>query len=220
MPRASRRNYGCRKESSGCGHVFVAADHVEKYVFDILLPLADSPDLRDTILGEEEGQKKKALELLASIRRDESKLVGVENARFLEENIDDQTFQRLSAELQKRIDTGNSRLAALRGKSALDRLGGHVQENWGEMSAEDRKLIILSLVSTIEVFPVKHRGSNVFDPSRLRIIFRYESVSKMAGPWIDAHGKFHFWGTVKVDSEGMTHGFEGDLQATKRLPAT
>jgi site-specific DNA recombinase len=183
MPRANRRNYGCRKDSGGCGHVFVSADLTEHFVFSFVVPFADSPELRDTIRDEEKGQELEARELVLANARDETALVNLERDHYQDRVISRSTFLRQSTALEKKIDERRNHLATLRGKSVLDHVGGQVQEHWDEMSAEDRRLIILSIIAYIEVTPAMRRGSNVFDPRRLRFVLQYEPATKFDG-WI------------------------------------
>jgi site-specific DNA recombinase len=175
MPRAGRRGYGCKKETGGCGHIFISADRVEKYVFGIMVPLADSPDLRDAVRADEAGQVDEARALVTENAADE-RMLGQLDADYADQVMPRPTYLTQSQRLRARIEDRTNRLSALRGRSALDRLGGQVRDHWAAMSADDRRLITSSLITKIEVSRTSKPGSNVFDIGRLKIEWRYDVV--------------------------------------------
>ena len=179
MPRRDRRLYGCRKDGGGCGHVFVNADLVEAHVFGILLPLADQPGLRAVIAGEEGEEQAEAQRLVTENAADERMLSRLDDD-YADEAIPRSTYLRQSQRLRSRVDDRHARLAAMRGRSALDRLGGHVAERWPEMTAEDRRSIVLSLVSGIDLRRSAVLGGAKFDMSRLAFRWRFDALARIA----------------------------------------
>ena len=58
-PRSDGRRYVCHSRH-GCGKLTINADMVEKYVFDVVLPVADSSVMRNVLRSENEDVAKKA----------------------------------------------------------------------------------------------------------------------------------------------------------------
>lgn len=179
MPNGGRRRYGCKSETGGCGKTYVLADPIESVVYGTIVPLADSPALRDAALAEEESTAEEARSLVMENAADEKMLTQLEDD-YADRTIDKKAYIRQSRRLQDRIEKRDGRLTAMRGQSALDRLGGHVAERWDEMSAEDRRMIVLAVVNQVTVGAQLVKGSNRFDPKRLGWSFRYEQLSKVA----------------------------------------
>ena len=180
MPRSGRRNYGCRKESGGCGRVYVSADHVERLVLGTVLPLADHPALRRLVDSEREEDAREARRLVMENSGDEAALLQLEADHYQDRVIDRSTFLRQSQALRVRIEGRQGRLAAMRGHSALDRLGGEVMAKWDEATADEKRAIVLSLVHGVRVSRALRKGSNMFDPARVRFLWRYGELAKLA----------------------------------------
>jgi hypothetical protein len=152
--------------------VFISADHVENFVFSRLIPVADEPEMRNALRAAESGDADEARQLVLESAVDESGLVSLESDYYQAHIIDRATFIRQSSALRKKIEDRTHRLSSLRGQSALDRLGGQVADHWQTMSADDKRLITLSVVSDIQVSRSTRRGSNVFDDTRVCIVWR------------------------------------------------
>jgi len=185
MPRGGRRLYGCRKESGGCGHIFISADNVESYVTGRLLPLMDSPVMRQAVTEGTEDQAAAARALVVENAADEKML------RLLEDDYGDraitrQVFLRQSQRITSRIEARLSQIAALRGHSALDRLGGQVAQQWGSMTSDEQRAVFLTLITKIRVKRATHHGSNRFDPTRLRFVWQFATLAQAAAGLWDA----------------------------------
>ena len=190
-PRSEGRRYRCRKEGNiGCGGVSINADQFERFVFDLILPMADSPDLRDVLRGEEEGGAEKARQLVLANAEDD-KVLSELSDMLGDGEIDRKNYQKQSLRLRERIEGRDTELASLRGRTALSRLGGDVQSGWQDMSADDKRSILLSIVDRIEVGKATNPGSHNFDPDRLKVVFRYEAIYKIANAWKTADGRWH-----------------------------
>jgi len=176
-PRSDGRRYVCHSRH-GCGKLTINADMVEKYVFDFLLPVADSPVMRDVLRSENEDVAKKAQALVLANSQDQAMLSQLEDD-YADKVVTRQAFLRQSQRLSERIEARDAQLATLRGHSALDRLGDDVQANWDSMSADDKRSIIQSLVAHIEIKSVLKHGYNRFDPDRVNIVFRSEQFGKV-----------------------------------------
>ena len=198
QPTKQRRNYTCKKDIGGCGHVHVAADHIEKYIYDLMLPMADMPALRDVLRAEESGDRDEIRKLVQAKSKDEQKLTELGDD-YADGTITRAVYQRQTKRLSARIAVCDGRISALAGQSALDRLGGSVQADWDGMTADDKRLITRSLISEIRVTPAIRRGSNVFDRDRIKITWRYESIEKIGGKLTRGKdGVYRAWLAVKV----------------------
>ncbi len=187
-PRSDGRRYRCRKEGNiGCGGVSINADQFERFVFDLILPMADSPDLRDVLRGEEEGGAEKARQLVLANAEDD-KILSDLSDMLGDGEIDRKNYQKQSLRLRERIEGRDTELASLRGRTALSRLGGDVQSGWQDMSAEDKRAIILSLVDRIEVGKATNLGSHNFDPDRVKVAYRTAAIQKMVRMYRGADG--------------------------------
>ena len=83
-----QRYYGCRKDSNGCGGVYITADRVEEYVLGVLLVLAESP--ATLALFESESQANaEALRALAMQRSDDIGLLQELKDALVAENPDE-----------------------------------------------------------------------------------------------------------------------------------
>jgi hypothetical protein len=185
-PKAGQRHYGCKKATGGCGRIFVKADAIEAHVFYEVKLVADSPRLRDAIRSEQSHNEDLSFELTEQIDADEKELAKLRDYyKSIPRKLELDELLLLSRPLQKRIDENTSQRAGLRGQSALDRLGGDIADNWEEMSAADRRLVVQALVESGAVFRAKVQGSNRFDRKRLSIFWRYEGVMT---PFVDANG--------------------------------
>jgi site-specific DNA recombinase len=183
MPRKGDRLYGCRKDTGGCGHVMVTASHLERHVFGIMLPLADAPDILAAVRDEESAEASQASKLLAENSEDE-KMLNQWASDYSDRVVSRADYLKQRARLAKRIEERTEALVVLRGSSALDRLGGQVQESWSTMSAEDKRLITQSLISEVRVRTARRRGSNIFDTGRVDIRWRHEAVAGRSQFWI------------------------------------
>jgi DNA invertase Pin-like site-specific DNA recombinase len=169
------RGYGCRS----CGR-FVNAVAVERYVLSNLLSLADSPTLRGLMVEEQVAIGDQRRRLIAENATDE------ETLRELGDEVDRHVTpreegNRRMANVRARIDERLSRLAALRGESALDRLGGDVRRKWSTFGTADQRAILEVLVDHIDLRRAAKPGNKRFDPSqRLSFYYRSEVVATFA----------------------------------------
>jgi len=175
-------HYSCRKESGGCG-LTVSARAIERHIFALVLPLADSPAMRDLIAADEAGQADEARRLVAENAEDEKTIVQLDTDYYEERVIDRARWIKQTQRLRARIDERHSRLGALRGRSALDRLGGHVRETWDNMNAEDKRAVVSTFVPTVRVKRPTGYGSR-FDPKRISVTWRIGEFAKASvGLW-------------------------------------
>src|SRR5450759_735754 len=75
QPAERRRMYTCKKETGGCGKVYVSGDRIEEFVFGELLPRADNPALRDIPQAEHSHDRDEIKKLVQEKSDCEQKLV-------------------------------------------------------------------------------------------------------------------------------------------------
>ena len=165
------RRYACKSNRGGCGKLNITADYVEQYVLDLILPLADMPDVRDAIRAEDAESAQAAQELVLQISNDTRKLSEIDEM-LANDKMTRESYVKQQRIIRLRIDTAESRLSALHGRTALSDHAGEVQATWEQMSADDKRSILLSVLECIEVRPAAKFGSNKFDPDRLAFKFR------------------------------------------------
>ncbi len=199
MPRQRRRCYGCKKETGGCGRIHVRSERIEEYLYDLLVPMADSPDLRDVLRSEQEGGTQRVQELLIESAKDEAKLAEV-TEMLTDGDMDKASYVKASKRIRDRIQAREAQLTTLRGSSAVSKLGGNVAASWDGMSAEDKRSVIMSLVTRVEVNRASNPGSNKFDPDRVNVVFRYDAISKLTHLYRGANGNWRGWVTAKVSA--------------------
>jgi DNA invertase Pin-like site-specific DNA recombinase len=172
MPRQGKRSYGCKKDygtnkdNGACGRIHIRSDKVESYLFDLVLPLADRPDVRDALRADGEDGAEKTRELVLAKATDEKKLDDLVTD-YADGLINKQQLRKQSDRLQKRIDGYEAQLTTIRGVTAHSLFGGQVQSKWEDLSLDDKRSILSSIVNRIEVGPAPTPGSNRFDPARL-----------------------------------------------------
>jgi len=180
IPAKSRRHYGCKKDVGGCGHVFITGKHVEDFVFSMVLDMADSEGMRGELRSQQAGDLEQAQRLVLDNAKDEQKLAELDDL-FGDSKIPRSMYLKQRHRLDTRIINRHEQLSALRGQSALDRLGGNLRTHWADMSADEKRVIVLTVADSVLVSRSTRRGSNVFDPSRVNIRVRSEAFSKWLG---------------------------------------
>jgi DNA invertase Pin-like site-specific DNA recombinase len=180
MPRKNGRNYGCRKYSGGCGHVFIAAGRIEPYVLSVVLPVADSPALLNAIEVANTDVETEVRTLVVAIAEDEHARAQLGDDHYQARVIDRATYLRQDLALRTRIDVNRARLGAIQRPGSLDQLGGRVAEEWPQLSAEQRRQLLGSVLRAVTVQPATRRGSNIFDRSRVAFDWRWDALVKIA----------------------------------------
>jgi hypothetical protein len=79
-------------------------------------------------------------------------------------------------QIEARIAEQYSQKAEQRCWSSLESLAGQSATEWASDSPGDKTLIVHSLIKSIRVFRITERRGRSFDPSRLAIDWRYDSV--------------------------------------------
>ncbi|WP_188110455.1 recombinase family protein [Aeromicrobium ginsengisoli] len=172
--RAGKPLLVCHKYGSigGCGKIAVTMSHVDGYVSGVVVsallraevggPDVTVPD-ESVILS-----LKSARQRLEQAQEDCYVLGVLPRDRFLAEIKPKIEAQIL--DLRARLDAPEAHLTALDG---LPSTRPALESWWAAQSLERRKAVIRSLVVRVEIHkPTTPRGSNQFDPNRVRIVWR------------------------------------------------
>jgi site-specific DNA recombinase len=151
-----RRRYGCNRHD-GPGS-FILADQVEQWVLGQLLALADKPRVGQIIRDLEGHEDEAAARLRVRVAEanaaveDLMSSVGQAGVKF------DHVRGRV-AELTQDIERAEAELAALAGRSALDKFAGRAVEdfNAGALTLDDVRAICLSLVHGVLVLKANQK---------------------------------------------------------------
>jgi DNA invertase Pin-like site-specific DNA recombinase len=172
-----QRGYGCPKLRGGCG-LHINADRVEEHVYRLVLPMADNPAVSDAIRSAEASNADEMAAIIASNSADTTKLAEIADM-FMNGELDRATYAKMKTTLEERIDGRQTQLAGMRGQSALDRLGGQVVENWDEMSPDDKRMVLFAMIESVHIAKATRKGA-AFDTGRVRIMWRYDAIKKVA----------------------------------------
>jgi DNA invertase Pin-like site-specific DNA recombinase len=180
VPRRDRRIYGCRKDSGGCGHVAISAPRVETYVTTVIIALADVPGLREELSREAARDVDQVRVLVTQNAADEAKLAQLGDD-YADGALPRDEWLRLTKRIRDRVEARSTQLASLRGQSALGRLNGRVHDGWDDMSTEDQRATILSLVRQIKVNRPARQGVTQSADSRLEFEWRWDTLNASLG---------------------------------------
>ncbi len=162
--------------------MFVKCEAVERYLLFILLEIADSPAARDVVAQVETADQDQMRTLLADNATDAATLERLTDD-YADNIMDRETYRRQSARLRARLADRHERLAAIRGQGVLGKVSGSVVEAWADMSNDERRAVLLALVSSVTVrryVPRKGRFGGRFDPTRLVIHWNYDGLARIA----------------------------------------
>lgn len=179
-PDRRERYYGCRTDADGCGKVFVTAHHVEAVVDELILSLLDDPRTAAITAGQAAEEQDEIRGLIQANAKDQKRIGKLEDAFAAPDGISLAGLQRNRRPILAEIEKRNARIAALKGTSAIDRIGGNPREVWDSMDADDKRAVLLSLLTKIVVKPKARGGFNVFDPDRIEYEWRYDALSDLA----------------------------------------
>ena len=122
----------------------------------MVVPMADSPELRNLIQAADAGDYSQAQALRVSIAEDRKTLQQIEDDHYIEKALDRPAFLRLSRSVKPQIEQKEAKLRTFQNRSALGHFGGDVMSHWDSMDADDHRAILLRMVECIEVIPSDH----------------------------------------------------------------
>ena len=212
--------YACVKnQTGGCGGVVVKAENLEKYVFDLVLPILDAPDIREAAFGHDLATAEEIRELVRANTNDERKIKALA-AQLDGDDIDPADYGTAVRPIRAKIKARDEKLAMMQTKTALGRIHGDVQSEWCEMTAEDKRSILKSVLEKIIVNRARNRGARTFDPGRVLFKWVEWTIPSLRG-WLakSSEGRKPIVWTVDDDgSEIMSLSPLDDAQFLEDLP--
>lgn len=178
MLTPDRGSYKC-SSNLGCGRLSLSQRLYESRILALVVPMADSPELRNIIQAADADDYSQAQELRVSIAEDRKTLQQIEDDHYIEKALDRAAFLRLSRNLKAQIEQKEAKLQTFQSRSALGHRGGGVMSHWHSMDADDQRAIIKSMVEYIEVMPSETPGRNTVDMSRIHFEWKYEGLGKI-----------------------------------------
>lgn len=174
-PERRRRVYVCTKDHGGCGKILVDAEHLEAEVIPNVLVWADDPGARAMVSQADNADSAEVSRLLVENAEDESLLIEWENL-VMDRTISAATLRKRRVEVDDRIESRRDRIAELQGTSALASFSGPVSESWPVLSSDAQRTILSALVLAVWIDPAVKLGSNRFDPERVRVEWRIDTL--------------------------------------------
>ncbi len=163
---ASRRNrptYACSPPPRGCGRMSIRADTTEQTVVGWVIDrnftggqLADqgAPERRQP--APDPGAERARLDALADA--------------YARGDVTLAQMTRATAAIRQRIAEAEDRLATAAQLRVTATAGATLRERWADLSTDDRRTALASIVKAITVTPaVKHPGRPTFDPTRIHV---------------------------------------------------
>lgn len=169
-----KRGYVCSSGSpyEGCGKIRINAEPFEQDVTERVLARLLRPDAREKLGAALKAAGREAAEAHEVIAKTEKRLgqIGVD---YADGKIGGIEFRTARDELTKRIrDARNAQKlgVTLGDVAALE--SEDLVAWWEGASLEQQRTLLDVLISKIEVYPVRVRGSKIFDPSRIKVTWR------------------------------------------------
>jgi len=168
-PRGDRRRcYVCASGPgfNGCGGIRILADELEEDVAARLLVAVDEGEL-ETILAASDGADAAAARDVLLAAQELLTALASERARG---ELTDAEWRGMRPELLARVEDGQRRYDAARGKGSLAALPRPLAEAWATFTALQRRATVIDLVAEVRVASAI-RGLNRYDPNRVHLIW-------------------------------------------------
>jgi site-specific DNA recombinase len=167
------RRYMCAKGAnfSGCGHTFIGADTLERFVTEAVLYRLDTPELAAALSGapdDVQGERLQAELESAQAHLDEL------GRTYGERSIGLSEWLAARAPIEARLSAAKKQLARLSRVSVLDgHVGGGValREAWATLPLTRQRAIVAAVLDHAVIGPGR-RGYNRFEPTRVTPVWR------------------------------------------------
>jgi hypothetical protein len=165
----------CRRDpgSPGCGQVSVSYASLDELVVARLL----SAMAEMTLTKRDDTKEVRALgrSLERQIKEDRAALRDLVHKRFIERGVTDKYYAEVQAELDQRILEAEAawlRLGSERTRLRFPRGRVEIERWWSRVSLDVRRNALDTFIDYVAIDPVKRRGGNQFDASRVRFVWR------------------------------------------------
>ena len=168
------RRYVCGRQpgNTNCGKVARLAEKVEEVVRESVFVALDGVDLREYVEQSNGGRED---ELVDAIRKDEGSLEELSKDYYADKRITRSEFFAARDSLSGRLDEHRRRLARSNGHGLLTGIvgaGEAVRKQWEERGLDWQRAVLNTVIDYIVLDPAV-KGRNVFDPSLVRIVWKF-----------------------------------------------
>lgn len=166
-----RRCYVCARGPGfkGCGKIRALSDPLEAHVVDEVLAYLDAPAFARAFAAtkERDDELASATAEVAAARAKQEALAG----QWARDEITDDEWRAARAGVDERLRAAESRVAAVRPRSALELVGRGeaLRRDWEAMTFAEQRAVLESVPGLAIVVGPARKGLNRFDPGRVRI---------------------------------------------------
>ena len=155
----------------GCGHIYVLAEPLERFVVEAVLHRLDTPELAAALAGTPSDPDAERLQ--AEIAESQAQLDTLA-AMYGDREIGLQEWIAARSPVDARVKEAKRRLGRLSRSASLDGFVGNatgLRERWEGLLLHRQHAIVAAVLDHLVVGPGR-RGFNGFDPSRFRPVWR------------------------------------------------
>jgi len=151
----------------GCGGITVAKANIEPLIAEAIAIRLDSPAFRAAV--EATAARTGLGADLDQLRADQAALEEAGTMYLVERSIGKAAYNKVVAQLTRRIDDGHRRIERATSSPVLGRMAGmDIRNQWEQRPAAWRNEIARAIINTITVNPAPRRGTR-FDPGRIDV---------------------------------------------------
>lgn len=172
--RATTRRYVCSSgpDHGGCGRLSVVAGPLEELIAEAVLYRLDTPELADALAGRAARDERSAA-IAEGLSADREQLDDLARL-FAAKGISSREWVVARRHIDDRIQSAERLLARQTGSDALTGVvgqGEHLRASWAGLNLGRQHAIVAAVLDHAVVGPGT-RGAQVFDPSRVALLWR------------------------------------------------
>ncbi len=156
---------------NGCGRIRTLSQPIDELVVLQALTRVSLGDFA-AALREAEGEADGARALAGQLRAYEDRLSALETAHYVEGSVDALAYRRIRSDLEGRIATTSTQLAAATGARMFTGLSSDLDSLLAAWQSNDltwRRELLGRLIERVDIKPASVRGRNIFEPERVVI---------------------------------------------------
>jgi DNA invertase Pin-like site-specific DNA recombinase len=164
-----KRNWKCHKSPrypDACGGCSINADHLERFVTDVVFERVDEIDLSDLIAADVGDKHAAATIELADLERRDDEL----GVMFSRKKISARAFESASADLQSQMAGLRAQLARTTRGSVLARFAGQpgaLEAEWDGLSVDQQRAIVAAAIGPVRIAGWRPDQPRRFDATRV-----------------------------------------------------
>lgn len=165
--RPGKFYYKC--STTGAGHAFQSADPVEELVHAVVVARLGDPEVRGALGTPHDAGKLVSLQAEATMLRarlDESAVSYAEGA------ISGQQLEAITRRVREKLEGVTQQMGALGHGSPFPAATVSNLEEWWSAAGMERQRAVIDALMTVHIDPIRKAVPRVFDPKRVRIVWR------------------------------------------------